>query len=104
MPLSDIAIRNAKPASGIVKLSDGGGLQVWIMPNGSKLWRLAYRFDGKQLLMAVGSYPAITLAAARDKREAAKASRALSRAARAAFRLTAGYTPMDSTRCLAAKR
>jgi integrase len=72
MPLTNVAITNAKPASGITKLSDGEGLQLWIMPNGSKLWRLAYRFAGKQKLMALGSYPAVTLADARDRRKAAR--------------------------------
>lgn len=48
MPLSDVAIRAAKPAASVQKLSDGGGLQLWLMPSGAKLWRLAYRFAGKQ--------------------------------------------------------
>jgi integrase len=86
MPLTDVQIRNAKAAPGTVKLSDGGGLQLWIMPNGSKLWRIAYRFAGKQLLMAVGNYPAIPLAAAREKRDATKAL------------LARGINPMDQKR------
>lgn len=73
MPLSDVAIRSAKPGEGIRKLSDGGGLQLWVMPNGSKLWRLAYRLHGKQKLMAIGPYPAYSLAQARSAREDAKA-------------------------------
>lgn len=72
MPLTDIAIRNAKPREKVVKLSDGGGLQLWIEPKGAKLWRLAYRFDGKQKKLAIGPYPAIDLRAARAKREDAK--------------------------------
>lgn len=72
MPLTDIAIRNAKPREKVVKLSDGGGLQLWIEPKGAKLWRLAYRFDGKQKKLAIGPYPAIDLRAARAKREEAK--------------------------------
>jgi integrase len=72
MPLTDIAIRNAKPRDKVVKLSDGGGLQLWIEPRGAKLWRLAYRFDGKQKKLAIGPYPAIDLRAARAKREEAK--------------------------------
>lgn len=43
--LSDVKCRNAKPASKLVKLSDGGGLKLWVQPTGSRLWRLAYRFD-----------------------------------------------------------
>lgn len=42
MALTELEIRNAKPASKIVKLSDGGGLQLWIDPKGAKRWRLAY--------------------------------------------------------------
>ncbi|CAH1655617.1 Integrase [Hyphomicrobiales bacterium] len=73
MPLSDVAIRAAKPTASVKKLSDGGGLQLWLMPNGAKLWRLAYRFAGKQKKLALGPYPAIGLAEARAKREQAKA-------------------------------
>jgi integrase len=72
MALTDTAIRNAKPKETIDKLSDGGGLQLWITPNGSKLWRLAYRFGEKQKKLSIGPYPAISLAKARDEREAAK--------------------------------
>ncbi len=79
MPLSDVAIRSAKASASIQKLSDGGGLQLWIMPNGSKLWRLAYRFAGKQKKLAIGAYPAIGLAAAREKRSEAKAHLAANR-------------------------
>jgi integrase len=73
MALTDTAIRNAKPKESILKLSDGGGLQLWITPNGSKLWRLAYRFAEKQKKLSIGPYPAISLAKARDEREGAKA-------------------------------
>lgn len=73
MPLSNIACRSAKSASKLKKLSDMGGLQLWIFPNGSKLWRLAYRFRGKQKLLALGKYPETTLLDARVEREKAKA-------------------------------
>lgn len=72
MPLTDTAIRNAKAQTKVTKLSDGGGLQLWIMPNGAKLWRMAYRFDGKQKKLAIGPYPGIDLKAARAAREVAK--------------------------------
>ena len=49
-----------------------GGLQLWIFPNGSKLWRFAYRFGGKQKLLALGRYPDRTLLAARVEREKAR--------------------------------
>ena len=63
--LSDLKVRTAKPQQRLKKLSDGGGLQLWIMPNGSKLWRVAYRMGGKQKLLALGAYPQLGLAEAR---------------------------------------
>jgi len=73
MPLTDTNIRNLKPSSVPTKHSDGGGLHVLLNPNGSKLWRLSYRFSGKQKTLALGAYPAVSLAAARKRREEAKA-------------------------------
>jgi integrase len=70
--LGDTRIRGTKPADRPIKLSDGGGLYVLIKPNGSKLWRIAYRFGGKQKSLAIGSYPTVTLREAREKREEAK--------------------------------
>ncbi|RWM04932.1 MAG: DUF4102 domain-containing protein [Mesorhizobium sp.] len=52
--------------------SDGSGLQLWVQPSGTRLWRLAYRFDGKQKLLSLGSYPVISLADARQARDEAK--------------------------------
>jgi len=72
MPLSDVACRTAKPAATIKKLSDGWGLQLWVHPSGSKLWRYAYRFSGKQKLLSFGPYPIVSLAEARDERDKAK--------------------------------
>ena len=54
MPLTDIAIRNAKAGATVAKLSDGGGLQLWVMPTGAKLWRMAYRFYAFDLLYLNG--------------------------------------------------
>lgn len=74
MPLTDIAVRNAKPGTKVQKLPDGGGLQLWVTPAGSKLWCLAYRDSGgKQKKLSFGAYPAVTLAKAREKRDTAKA-------------------------------
>jgi hypothetical protein len=71
-PLTDVEIRNAKSQEGKSrKLSDGGGLFLQVQPNGSKLWRYTYRFNGKQKLLALGSYPETTLAEARTKHAAA---------------------------------
>lgn len=72
MALTDTAIRNSKPRDAAYKLSDGRGLQLHVTPQGSKLWRWAYRFDGKQKLMALGSYPDVSLALARDRCDLAR--------------------------------
>jgi hypothetical protein len=73
MALTDTAIRGAKPQPGrTLKLSDGGGLQLWVMPTGSKLWKIAYRSGGKQLKLSLGIYPAVGLKDAREQRDAAK--------------------------------
>lgn len=73
MPLTDLSVRNAKPGARLQKLSDGRGLQLHITPAGSKLWRWAYRFDGKQKLMALGIYPDVSLAQARQTANEARA-------------------------------
>ncbi len=70
--LTETAVKSAKPSGKIAKLSDSGGLQLWISPEGGKYWRLAYRFDGKQRVLALGTYPAVTLKEARNARDAAK--------------------------------
>jgi integrase len=72
MPLTDIEIRKAAPSDKVRKLSDGGGLQLWVQPDGAKYWRLAYRFGGKQKLLAIGVYPTIGLREARAERDRAK--------------------------------
>ena len=72
MPLTDTAIRNAKPRRNLVKLFDGSGLYLLIQPRGTKLWRQAYRINGKQKTLAFGIYPTVSLADARAKRDAAK--------------------------------
>lgn len=72
MPLSDAAIRNAKPRDRAYKLADGGGLHLYVTPRGSKLWRLKYRFDGREKLLSFGAYPTTSLKAARLLRDEAK--------------------------------
>jgi integrase len=71
--LTDTAVRNLKPAAKPYKKSDGGGLHLLVTPKGSKLWRMAYRFQGKQKLLSFGKYPIVSLSKARSKRDAAKA-------------------------------
>jgi len=70
--LSDARVRNAKAGARPVKLSDSGGLHLLIQAHGSKLWRMAYRFDGKQKTLALGIYPIVTLQDARQQRDEAK--------------------------------
>ena len=71
-PLTDKKVKGAKPKAKNYKLSDGRGLFLLIKPTGSKLWRLKYRFNGKEKEYAIGAYPTITLSKAREKREALK--------------------------------
>lgn len=72
MALTDIKVRTVKPLDKPFKLTDGEGMHLLINPNGSKYWRLQYRFGGKQKMLALGVYPTVTLADARKRREIAK--------------------------------
>jgi integrase len=71
--LSDAAIRKAKPSDKPRKLSDGGGLYLELQPNGGKWWRLKYRIGGKEKRIGLGTYPEVTLADARKRRDEARA-------------------------------
>ena len=72
MALTDTAFRNAKPKGKPYKLGDSGGLFLQVTPAGGKLWRLKYRIAGKEKLLALGVYPAVSLKQARDKRDEAR--------------------------------
>jgi integrase len=72
MPLTDTAVRNAKPGAKPMKLSDERGLYLKVMPMGGKLWRFRYGFGGKEKLLALGTYPDVSLAKARQKRDEAR--------------------------------
>ncbi len=72
MALTDVAIRNAKPGPKAIKLADGGGMFLLITPAGGKLWRLKYRINGREKLLAIGAYPEIGLGEARRRREEAR--------------------------------
>jgi integrase len=72
MPLSDAAVRNAKPRAKPYKLSDSAGLYLQVQPNGSKLWRHKYRHLGKEKKLSFGPYPEISLSEARRRRDAAR--------------------------------
>jgi integrase len=71
-PLSDTKIRAAKPTGKQVTMFDGGGLYLLVTPSGGKLWRFKYRFEGKEKLLSLGTYPEISLSDARQRREDAK--------------------------------
>ncbi|MFL9711872.1 tyrosine-type recombinase/integrase [Methylobacillus sp. Pita1] len=72
MKLNDIAVRKAKPETKSYKMADGGGMYLEVMPNGSKYWRLKYRFNGKEKRLAFGVYPTVSLSMARDRLSEAK--------------------------------
>lgn len=72
MSLSDRQINNLRPSEKAYKVADSGGLHLFVTPTGGKLWRMAYRHGGKHKLLSFGSYPAISLADARAKRDSAK--------------------------------
>lgn len=72
MPLSDAAVRTAKPKEKPYKITDSGGLFLLVTPSGGKLWRFKYRFNGAEKLLALGVYPEIGLKQARERHNDAK--------------------------------
>lgn len=72
MALTVIQVKNAKPREKAYKLADEKGLYLLVNPNGSKLWKLKYRFAGIEKKLSLGAYPEVSLATARDTREEAK--------------------------------
>lgn len=72
MKLTVKQVDSSKPKEKDYKLFDGGGLYLLVTKSGSKYWRLKYRIDGKEKVLAIGVYPMITLAEARKKRDDAK--------------------------------
>jgi len=90
MALTDVKVRSAKPGTKQTKIFDGDGLFLLLMPpgkkspNGSKCWRFKYRFGGKEKLLALGTYPEVSLADARNKRDAARKQ------------IAAGIDPMEA--------
>ena len=72
VPLTATELKATKPKDKNYKLSDGGGLFLLVKPNGSKFWRLKYRFNGKEKEYAIGVYPRVTLSKARERREELK--------------------------------
>lgn len=84
--LNDTRIRKAAPAEKDYKLADEKGLYLLVRPAGGKLWRLKYRIAGKEKLLALGSYPDVSLAAARELRDEARK------------KIAAGIDPMQEKR------
>lgn len=72
MPLTDVAVRAAKPKEKPYKLADERGLFLLVNPSGSKYWRWKFRVDGKEKLLSFGTYPDVGLREAREKRDEAK--------------------------------
>ena len=77
MALTDIAIRNAKPGPKPIKMADGAGMFLLVTPAGGKLWRLKYRIDGREKLLAFGASPATGVSEGRKRRDEARALIAL---------------------------
>jgi len=72
MPLTDTAVKNLKPGGKTYRVSDEKGMYLEVTPSGGKLWRIKYRFDGKQKPLALGRYPEVSLRQARERRDEAR--------------------------------
>ena len=92
MPLSDTKIRSARAQTKPYKIADGEGLFVLVNPIGSKLWRLKYRYLGKEKLYSIGAYPLVGLAEARETRDNVK------KTARAGYRSDPTSPPYQTTK------
>lgn len=83
MLLSDVKVKSAKPKDKQYKLPDGKGLFLLVLPSGGKYWHFRSKAGGKEKLMSFGTYPEVSLAAARDKRDEARKQ------------IASGVTPAD---------
>jgi len=72
MFLTELAIKTAKPQAKEYKMPDSRGFHLLVKPNGAKLWRERFKFEGREVLMSHGPYPTVTLKMARDKHLAAR--------------------------------
>jgi integrase len=93
MALTDVQVRNAKPGPKQVKLFDGGGLFILITSEGGKRWRLKYRFEGKEKLLALGTYPEVPLRGCKDAESGKWIDGARDKAETARRQLAAGIDP-----------
>lgn len=97
--LTDTQVRALKPGAKTQKVFDGGGLYLFITPAGGKLWRWAYRYQGKPRTMAFGAYPAVSLADARDKHTSGRAllSKGIDPMAQRKAKKIAAFSASDNT-------
>ena len=72
MPLTNLQVKQAKPKDKAYKLADAKGMYLYVNAKGQKYWRMDYRYGGKRNTLALGVYPGISLADARDRRDNAK--------------------------------
>ena len=72
MPLTNAEVKNAQPRDKDYKLTDSGGLHLFVTVKGHKSWRLRYDFGGKEKRLLLGAYPDVSLARARELRDDAK--------------------------------
>jgi integrase len=99
MPLTDTAIRKAAPSERVRRLADEKGLYLEVAPSGGKWWRWKYRFAGKEKRLSLGTYPDVTLKAAREARDNARTQLASGidpGAARKAVKAARHEAPADS--------
>ncbi len=72
MALTELAIKNLKPRDKVYRVADSGGLALEVSTTGGRLWRWRYYYQGKEQMLALGKYPALSLAEARKKRDEAR--------------------------------
>lgn len=72
MPLTELAIRALKPREKLYRVADSGNLCLEVTPAGGKLWRWRYYYNGKSQMLALGRYPDVSLAQARERRDQAR--------------------------------
>jgi hypothetical protein len=95
--LTDTECRKAKPAAKPYKMTDGGGLHLYVTPAGGKHWRYRYEIDGAEQTLSIGPYPAVSVADARAARDEAKATKRAGRNPSVAKRLKRANVATDDS-------
>lgn len=90
--LTNAAVKAARPQARAYKLTDGLGLHLFVAPTGTRIWRMRYRFRGREKLLTFGCWPAISLTDARAQRDTARA------------RLKQGIDPGDANKMIGRAR